>query len=100
MSLIRASSELATTRLTFLWLTSDVSNQIQIPSGTKHPKNWTRMSSTKDFDRYYSPEGITMVAELKEARERLKGVLNGFLARVRLLLISVHLDIDLPATQS
>lgn len=40
------------------------------------------MSSTKDFNRYWSPEVTKLVQELKEARERLGTVVNDFQFRV------------------
>ncbi|KDE02450.1 hypothetical protein MVLG_07000 [Microbotryum lychnidis-dioicae p1A1 Lamole] len=56
--------------------------QIQIPVKIKAPSNWTKMSSTKDVDRYWSPEVTRLVTKLKEARERKQTVVNEFLLRV------------------
>lgn len=57
--------------------------QIQVPKGTKVPKDWTAMSTTKDLDRYYSPAVAKLVQELKEARERQTTVVNDFALEVR-----------------
>lgn len=61
--------------------------QVQIPAKMKHPSNWTKMSSTKDFDRYWTPKIERLVQELKEARERRTTVVNDFQFRVSLLAI-------------
>jgi DNA mismatch repair protein MSH6 len=42
------------------------------------------MTSTKDFDRYYTPQIEKLVQELKEARERRTKVVNDFQYRVNL----------------
>lgn len=52
------------------------------------PGNWTRMSNTKDFNRYYSPDITRLVQELKEARERKTAVVNDFQYKVRSLLLA------------
>lgn len=40
------------------------------------------MSSTKDFDRYWSPDVEKLVNQLKEARERKTAVVNNFVNEV------------------
>lgn len=52
--------------------------QIQLKAKTKVPGNWTKMSSTQQFDRYYSPEVEKLVKQLKEARERKQAVVSEF----------------------
>ena len=44
--------------------------QIQCPIKLKVPKNWTKVSGTQQVTRYYSPEVLTLVKQLKEVRER------------------------------
>ncbi|SDA02255.1 BZ3501_MvSof-1269-A2-R1_C50g00263 [Microbotryum saponariae] len=56
--------------------------QIQVPVKIKAPSNWTKMSSTKDVNRYWSPEVTRLVTKLKEARERKQTVVNEFHLRV------------------
>ena len=52
--------------------------QIQLKAKTKVPSNWVKMSSTQQFDRYYSPEVEKLVKQLKEARERKQTVVTEF----------------------
>lgn len=52
--------------------------QIQLKAKTKVPGNWVKMSSTQQFDRYYSPEVEKLVKQLKEARERKQTVVTEF----------------------
>lgn len=52
--------------------------QIQLKAKTKVPSNWVKMSSTQQFDRYYSPEVEKLVKQLKEARERKQTVVTDF----------------------
>ncbi|KAI5476724.1 hypothetical protein MNV49_007314 [Pseudohyphozyma bogoriensis] len=56
--------------------------QIQVPAKQKVPNNWTKMSNTKDYNRYYSPESARLVQDLKEARERKTAVVNDFQFKV------------------
>lgn len=42
------------------------------------------MSSTKAFNRYWSPEVTRLVSDLKEARERKTAVVNDFQYKVRI----------------
>lgn len=44
--------------------------QITVPAKKKVPREWTKISSTKDVIRYYTPETIKLIDELKEYRER------------------------------
>lgn len=43
--------------------------QLQVPAKTKVPSNWTKSSSVKAYDRYYTPQTKEIVHELLEARE-------------------------------
>lgn len=43
--------------------------QLQIPARTKVPGSWTKSSSVKAYDRYYTPRTKDIVHELLEARE-------------------------------
>ncbi|KAK4049028.1 DNA mismatch repair protein msh6 [Microbotryomycetes sp. JL201] len=56
--------------------------QLEVPSSVKVPANWTRMSSTKAFNRYYSPAVESLVKKLKEARERKQIVVSDFQFKV------------------
>ncbi|KAM0787401.1 hypothetical protein ACM66B_003486 [Microbotryomycetes sp. NB124-2] len=56
--------------------------QLEVPSSVKVPANWTRMSSTKAFNRYYSPAVESLVKKLKEARERKQIVVSEFQFKV------------------
>ncbi|BGO99350.1 DNA mismatch repair protein msh6 [Rhodotorula toruloides] len=52
--------------------------QLEVPVKVKVPNNWTKMSGTQKVHRYYSPEIARLVAQLKEARERMQMVVNDF----------------------
>ncbi|GEM07599.1 DNA mismatch repair protein MSH6 [Rhodotorula toruloides] len=52
--------------------------QVEVPVKVKVPNNWTKMSGTQKVHRYYSPEIAKLVAQLKEARERMQMVVNDF----------------------
>ncbi|ORY88074.1 muts domain V-domain-containing protein [Leucosporidium creatinivorum] len=56
--------------------------QLEVPVKVKVPSNWTKMSSTKAFNRYWSPEVTRLVSDLKEARERKTAVVNDFQYKV------------------
>lgn len=58
--------------------------QLEVPAKVKVPSNWTKMSSTKAYNRYWSPEVTRLVSELKEARERKTAVVNDFQYKVSL----------------
>lgn len=53
-----------------------------MPAKVKVPSNWTKMSSTKAVNRYWSPEVSRLVSDLKEARERKTAVVNDFQYKV------------------
>lgn len=57
-------------------------HQIQVPVKVKAPRDWIKMSGTKDFNRYYSPESEKLVRKLKEARERETAAVEDFHLRV------------------
>ena len=68
--------------------------QIQVPAGTKVPKDWTKMSNTQALNRYYSPESSKLVDKLKEYKERRDQASKVFQYKVRAnitLLESVEL---------
>lgn len=65
--------------------------QVQVPVNYKAPSTWTKMSNTKDFNRYYSPEVAKLVQNLKEARERKTTVVNDFQFKVSLFLVGSKL---------
>ncbi|GAA6023217.1 hypothetical protein JCM10207_004484 [Rhodosporidiobolus poonsookiae] len=52
--------------------------QIETPVKYKAPSSWTKMSGTKQVNRYYTPETTKLIADLKEARERKQMVVNDF----------------------
>ncbi|KAM0755699.1 DNA mismatch repair protein Msh6 [Meredithblackwellia eburnea MCA 4105] len=74
----RAKKSLKCNSLSFKDIGTKEIYQIQVPVKVKVPGNWTRMSNTKEFNRYYSPELEQRIQELKEARERKQAVLNDF----------------------
>lgn len=52
--------------------------QIEVPVATKVPSNWTKLSGTKDRNRWYSPKVRDLVQEIKEARETRLATLKQF----------------------
>ncbi|SNX84862.1 related to MSH6 - DNA mismatch repair protein [Melanopsichium pennsylvanicum] len=52
--------------------------QIEVPVSTKVPANWTKLSATKDRNRWYSPEVRDLVQDIKEARETRLAALKQF----------------------
>lgn len=56
--------------------------QVQCKKGTEVPDDWTQMSSTKDFTRYYSPKIEKLVRKLKEARENRTTLRSSFQAKL------------------
>ncbi|BGP39629.1 DNA mismatch repair protein msh6 [Rhodotorula kratochvilovae] len=57
--------------------TKDI-KQLEVPVKVKVPNNWTKISGTVKFNRYYTPETTRLIADLKEARERKQMVVNDF----------------------
>nr|WJN24931.1 mismatch repair protein [Pseudozyma pruni] len=52
--------------------------QIEVPVSTKVPSNWTKLSGTKDRNRWYSPKVRDLVQDIKEARETRLAALKQF----------------------
>nr|DBA11345.1 TPA_inf: MSH6 [Testicularia cyperi] len=52
--------------------------QIEVPVSTKVPPNWTKLSGTKDRNRFYSPQVRELVQDIKEARETRLAALKLF----------------------
>ncbi|SPC64145.1 related to MSH6 - DNA mismatch repair protein [Ustilago sp. UG-2017b] len=52
--------------------------QIEVPISTKVPSNWTKLSGTKDRNRWYSPKVRDLVQDIKEARETRLAALKQF----------------------
>uniref|UniRef100_V5EJI3 DNA mismatch repair proteins mutS family domain-containing protein n=1 Tax=Kalmanozyma brasiliensis (strain GHG001) TaxID=1365824 RepID=V5EJI3_KALBG len=52
--------------------------QIEVPTATKVPSNWTKLSGTKDRNRWYSPKVRDLVQDIKEARETRLAALKQF----------------------
>ena len=52
--------------------------QIEVPVATKVPSNWTKLSGTKDRNRWYSPQVRDLVQDIKEARETRLAALKQF----------------------
>ncbi|SPO26840.1 related to MSH6 - DNA mismatch repair protein [Ustilago trichophora] len=52
--------------------------QIEVPVATKVPSNWTKLSGTKDRNRWYSPKVRDLVQDIKEARETRLAALKQF----------------------
>nr|DBA11342.1 TPA_inf: MSH6 [Pseudozyma tsukubaensis] len=52
--------------------------QIEVPVATKVPSNWTKLSATKDRNRWYSPKVRDLVQDIKEARETRLAALKQF----------------------
>ncbi|GAA99438.1 uncharacterized protein L969DRAFT_93899 [Mixia osmundae IAM 14324] len=72
--------------------------QVQVPVKIKVPSNWTQMSKTKDWHRYYSPEVEKLVRQLKEARERRNAAIKQFKGRL-CAAFDQHYDIWLQAVK-
>ncbi|CBQ73763.1 related to MSH6-DNA mismatch repair protein (N-terminal fragment), partial [Sporisorium reilianum SRZ2] len=52
--------------------------QVEVPVATKVPSNWTKLSGTKDRNRWYSPKVRDLVQDIKEARETRLAALKQF----------------------
>nr|WJN24932.1 mismatch repair protein [Pseudozyma thailandica] len=52
--------------------------QVEVPVSTKVPSNWTKLSGTKDRNRWYSPKVRDLVQDIKEARETRLAALKQF----------------------
>jgi DNA mismatch repair protein MSH6 len=52
--------------------------QIQVPAGVKVPRDWTKVGSTKAFNRYVTPETLPVIREIQEARETQSTAKKGF----------------------
>nr|DBA11343.1 TPA_inf: MSH6 [Sporisorium graminicola] len=52
--------------------------QIEVPVAVKVPSNWTKLSGTKDRNRWYSPKVRDLVQDIKEARETRLAALKQF----------------------
>lgn len=51
---------------------------IEVPTATKVPPNWIKLSGTKDRNRFYSPKVRELVQDIKEARETRLATLKQF----------------------
>lgn len=52
--------------------------QIQVPTGVKVPRDWTKVGGTKAFNRYVTPETLPVIREIQEARETQSTAKKGF----------------------
>ncbi|GAC99200.1 hypothetical protein PHSY_006800 [Pseudozyma hubeiensis SY62] len=74
----RKQLKLASAKCAWKHLGSKDIFQIEVPVAIKVPSNWTKLSGTKDRNRWYSPKVRDLVQDIKEARETRLAALKQF----------------------
>ncbi|KAG0378622.1 DNA mismatch repair protein msh6 [Mortierella sp. AD032] len=77
----KAKRELKTTKIVYKDLGKEI-YQMEMSNKITVPKNWKKTSSTNSISRYYTPELMTLVTKLQEARETKNAIMKELQGRL------------------